>query len=255
MVVASVGHQCPECVAEGNAAVRQARTRYGGAIVTSSPGLVTRVLIGVNVAIFLIQQLVGVNEVARDFGSGPAFVANGEYYRLITAGFLHSGVMHLAFNMLALWIFGRELEALFGRSRFLLVYGLSLLGGSVASLALSDILTLSVGASGAIFGLFGAYIVVAVKQKLDLRPFAVLIGINLVIGFIPGFNIDWRAHLGGLVIGAVVSAAIVFPAPPRRALVLGLTVAGVVLGLVTVTAWRVAQLQDQVEVLRLVGFL
>ena len=119
----------------------------------------------------------------------------------------------------------------------------ALVGGSVASFVFSPALTVGVGASGAIFGLMGGFVVVAVKQRLDLRPFLVLIAINLAIGFLPGTNIDWRAHLGGLVVGAAVTAAMVFPPKRLRVPVLTGTVVGVLVILGVLFAARVDQLQ------------
>jgi membrane associated rhomboid family serine protease len=234
-------------VAEGNKSVRQARTQFGGALSTSSPGLVTRILIGVNVAIFLWEQVGGIDKAANRFGLLPVSVANGEYYRLVTAAFLHASLWHIGFNMVALWFLGTPLEALVGRSRFVLIYALSLLGGSVASFCFSPALTTGIGASGAIFGVMGAFAVVAWRQKWDLRPFVFLIGLNLVIGFLPGSDIDWRAHLGGLVTGAVVAAAIVLPSRQQRRLVLAATSVALVVVLVAMTAWRTADLQSTIR--------
>lgn len=243
MVSASVGFQCPECVAAGNAGVRAPKTVYGGAVGTSSPGLITRVLIGVNVAIFLLEMLIGIEQVSRDWGQYPVAVADGEYYRLVTAGFLHGSILHLAFNMAALYFLGTPLEAMLGRWRYILVYAMALIGGSIASFIFSPINTVSVGASGAIFGLMGGFVVVAVKQRLDLRPFVVLIGLNLAFGFLPGTNIDWRAHLGGLVVGAIVTAAMVFPKPAVRIPVLVATVLVVLAVLAVAFIARVDELR------------
>jgi membrane associated rhomboid family serine protease len=246
MVSASVGFQCPECVSAGNADVRQPRTVLGGSV-SPNPGLVTRVLIGVNVALFLIELLIGINEVSNRFGLQPIKIANGEYYRLVTAGFLHASIFHILFNMLALYLLGTPLEGMLGRARYLLVFGMSLIGGSVVSFCFSPANIVGVGASGAIFGLMGAFVVVAWKQKLDLRPFLWLIGINLVIGFLPGSSIDWRAHLGGLVTGAVIALAIVLPKPEHRRAVLAGTTAVVLVVLAGVVVWRVQDLQPLVQ--------
>ena len=243
MVSASVGFQCPECVAEGNATVRQATTQFGGAL-TEHPGLITRILIGINVAAFLIQLLVGLDQVRADFGMWPLGVTDGEYYRLVTAGFLHGSFFHIALNMAALYFLGIPLETLVGRLRFVLIYAMALIGGSVASFCFSPLNTLSVGASGAVFGLMGAFVVVAWKQKLDLRPFLVIIGINLVFGFLPGTSIDWRAHLGGLVTGAIVAAAIVLAPRTRRIPVLVATTVLLLVVFALATAWRVNDLHD-----------
>ena len=116
---------------------------------------------------------------------------------------MHDGFWHVGLNMLALWMIGRSLEPLLGRGRFLTLYLLSALGGSVA-VALLSFTTPVVGASGAIFGLFGALIVIGRHIGANIAGIAIILGINLVIGFIPGFNVSWQAHVGGLVVGALV---------------------------------------------------
>ena len=242
MVSAAVGFQCPECVAEGNKDVREARTQFGGAL-TGSQGVLTRVLIGVNAGIFLIQLLLGIGEVSADYGMWPIAVADGEFFRLVTSGFLHASFVHILLNMAALYFLGTPLEAVLGRWRFGLLYGMSLLGGSVASFCFSPYRTLAVGASGAIFGLMGAFLIVAWKQKLDLRPFVVIIGLNLAIGFLAS-GIDWRAHLGGLVTGAILGAAFVLPSRERRMTVLAPVVTALLLVFAAGTAWRVQELRD-----------
>src|SRR3954452_17924077 len=121
---------------------------------------------------------------------------------------------------------------------------MALLGRSSGSYYFSPYLSNTVGGSGAIFGIFGAFAVVAWKQKLDLRPFIVLIGLNFVIGFLPGTNIDWRAHLRGLVVGAIVAAAIVVPKPAQRTQALVATVIVLLIVLAAMLAWRVNDLQS-----------
>ena len=125
---------------------------------------------------------------------------------MITAMFVHSTgfIFHVLLNMYTLWIFGQLLEQLLGRWRFLALYLISGFAGSVGVLLLSDPLTPVVGASGAIFGLMGAFLVIQRRLGGDAKQLLVLVGINLVIGFIPGMNIAWQAHLGGLIGGAIV---------------------------------------------------
>lgn len=136
----------------------------------------------------------------------PIAVHHGEWYRLITAAFLHANIEHIALNMLWLAIVGAPIEAELGRVRFVALYLVSALGGSVGSYLLSSEWQLGVGASGAIFGLMGAYFVIARRRRWDTSAILALILINLLIGLaIPG--VDWRAHLGGLVVGAVVGLA------------------------------------------------
>jgi membrane associated rhomboid family serine protease len=220
MVAAPVGFQCPECVAGAAARTRQATTPAGGTPI-SRPA-VTYTLIGVNAAIFLAQFAIGINVVAGDWGMWPVGIAiGGEWWRLVTAAFLHGSFLHIAFNM----------------------YVLAALGGGVASYAFSDIRTVSVGASGAIFGLMGALVVAGRRLRYDITQVLILLAINVVIGFFaPG--VDWRAHLGGLVTGAVVAAILVLPARRHRTAIQVSGLLAVVLALAAIAAWRTAQISE-----------
>lgn len=141
-------------------------------------------------------------------------VAEGEWWRLITAGFLHAGLMHLLFNCLALYTLGTPFEAFYGRTRYVILLLISLVAGSYASITFNAENQVSVGASGAIFGLFGALLVVGRSLGAETRPTLTLLAINTVIAIaVP--NIDWRAHLGGLAGGVVVAAVYKF-IPGRR---------------------------------------
>lgn len=243
---ASVGFQCPDDVAAGARTVREPRTVFGGRV----SGDTSRVAIGLviaNVAVFLLGMLLGERELVGRFGNvggapGAFGVADGEFYRLITAAFLHAGLLHLAFNMFALATVGPLLESALGRVRFTALYALSALGGSVLSFVIASPVQFGVGASGAIFGLFGAYYVVVRRLGGETRSIVTLLVINLVITFaVP--NIDWRAHVGGFLTGAALAAAFAYaPRTGRRdAVQLG---ACVLVGLVLVVAVvaRVAQL-------------
>jgi membrane associated rhomboid family serine protease len=221
MIPASVGFQCPECVTEGRRTVRPARTMYGGTVRRS--GLdVTRVLIGINVLVFIIT-LSGGGNILNGSGSGassvydrfaliPAAVAHGEWYRLFTSMFLHFGLLHIAFNMWALLVIGTPLEQMLGRLRFLVLYVLAGLGGSLLSFINGPVDEFAAGASGAIFGLFGAFYVIGRRRGLDTAPIVGLIAINLVFSFTFS-GIDWRGHVGGLVVGAAVAFVFAW-APP-----------------------------------------
>ncbi|WP_433331126.1 rhomboid family intramembrane serine protease [Spirillospora sp. CA-294931] len=229
---AAVGHQCPECVAEGNKSVRQPRTTLGAPVATSAVPVVSYALIGICVAVYLIE-LASV-EVVRDFmmvGIGVtadgrlAGVAEGEWYRLFSSIFLHQrptnggsfGVTHILFNMWALWAIGPALEQVLGRWRFLALFLLSGLGGSVL-LYLVDPGDAAVGASGAIFGLFGAFFVIGKKMGGPVGPIVFLLGLNLLLTFtVPG--ISWEGHVGGLVVGAILAAAYAYAPEARRQLV------------------------------------
>ena len=133
--------------------------------------------------------------------------ATNEWYRLFTVALTHAGLLHLGFNMYSLMVLGNPLEAAFGTRKLLVVFFVSLLTGSLASSYFASISSYSVGASGAIFGLFGALAIVGQRIGADIRSIVVIIGINFFIGFVMG-GVDWRAHLGGL-IGGVVAATLV----------------------------------------------
>lgn len=220
MTAAPVGFQCPECVAEGGRTIRQPTTVLGGQV-RERRNLVTKIVIGVNVGVWLIGMLVGPIEVVgrfalatlMSFQGEPIGVLDGEWYRMITAAFVHEQFWHIGLNMYALWILGNLLEPVLGRWRFLTLYLVSALGGSAASLlGLADG-GISYGASGAVFGLMGALFVVMRRFGRDVTAVLVILGINVVFGFVVS-GIDWRAHLGGLVTGAVLAYA--FAHAPRR---------------------------------------
>ncbi|MGO9925571.1 MAG: rhomboid family intramembrane serine protease [Mycobacterium sp.] len=217
---AAVGHQCVECVAAGARTVRQPRTRFGGRQRSATP-VVTYALITVNVMAFVVQMASG--DLQKQLTLWPPAVADGQLYRLVTAAFLHYGATHLLLNMWALYVVGPPLEMWLGRLRFGALYALSGLGGSVLVYLLSPLNTATAGASGAIFGLFGATFVVGRRLALDVRWVVAVIVINLVFTFvIPAFSsqqISWQGHLGGLVTGGLVAAAYVYPPRESRNLV------------------------------------
>jgi membrane associated rhomboid family serine protease len=170
----------------------------------------------VNVAVFIWEET-NLNNIVYRFGlvanaigvhNQPIGVHQGQWYRLFTAPFMHASLQHILFNMVTLAIVGSPVEAELGKVRFLAVYLVSALGGSVGSYLLSPPNELGVGASGAIFGVMGAYFVLARRRGWPLSTIVVLIVVNLAIGF-SSTTIDWRAHLGGLVSGAVLAAGLV----------------------------------------------
>ena len=211
-----MGVQCVDCVAD---AARQApvqRTVLGGRVRPGRP-VVTLVLIGLCALTYLLQVVSG--------GAGAGLVTQllvfypplgaVEPWRFLTAAFLHGSLFHIALNMYVLYLTGPYLEQALGRWRFALLYLVSALGGSVGYLLLygaGDPGT--VGASGAVFGLFGAMLVLQRRLRLPLRQTAVIVGLNVVLGFaIPG--IAWQAHLGGLATGAALGAVMAFAPAPR----------------------------------------
>lgn len=250
MIPASVGFQCPECVAEGNKGVRQARTVFGGQV-TADPGYVTKALIALNVVAY-VGQLVSDEftvrffdlGLARDPATGDLFgVADGEVYRLLTSAFLHGGIFHLLLNMYALFLFGPQLEGTLGRVRFTALYLVSALGGSALSYAFSPPNQPSLGASGAVFGLLGAYLVVSRRLGRNSTPVLVLLAINFGYGFLVP-RIDWRAHLGGLVAGALVALALAYaPRGGSRALVQAAGTVTTLLAVVAIVVWRTVDLR------------
>ena len=212
MTAAPVGFQCPECVADGAKVTERAQR----AISQDRPW-VSWGIIAFCAAVFLLQFALGSDRVINYFGMWPvAIAADGEWYRLLTSVFLHAGILHIAFNMYVLLVLGPPLERALGHVRFLVLFLLAGLGGSVASFVFSAPTTISVGASGAIFGIMGALVVAGRRLRWDITQVVVLIGINIAIGFVFGSGIDWRAHLGGLVTGAAVAALMVLPAHDVR---------------------------------------
>ena len=244
MTAAPVGFQCPECVSEGARTVRQPTTVLGGQVRERGDDLVTKILIGLNVGIWLIGMVAGFQGIAGRFAlfrlaffeAEPVGVADGEWYRMLTAAFVHQEFWHLGLNMYALWILGRMLEPVLGRWRFVTLYVLSALGGSAASLLAPDVI--SYGASGAVFGLMGALFVVLRRFGRDVTAVLVILAINAVFGFVvPG--IDWRAHLGGLITGAVLAFAFAHAPRAHRTLVSVSACIGMLVLIVGIVAVRV----------------
>ncbi len=243
MIPASVGFQCPSCV--HSAPAPQPVTPAGGSYV--SKPYVTYVLIAINVLLFGFSFLTGVDEAAQAYGMfPPAIAVNGEYWRLLSSAFLHGGILHILFNMYVLFVLGPTLERILGHLRYSVLYIVAALGGAVASFMFSDILTVSVGASGAIFGLMGALVVAGRRLRYDITQVLVLLVINVVIGFMsPG--VDWRAHLGGLVVGAAVAAVFVYAPHKGRVMWQWIGVGGIVAVLVVATIVRTNQIVELVN--------
>ncbi len=234
MVPAPVGFRCPECVREQNRGAErtrvvtrgQLRSRWGtgGVAPRVTPG--TKVLVGINVAFFLFEMVLAAG---MAFGGGvsarsltsmgalvPALVAlEHEYWRLLTSMFLHANLFHILFNMWALWVVGSFLERVMGTTRFVLLYLVSGLAGSVLVLIAGPELVPTVGASGAIFGVFGATFLWAyLSRGRDMmagqlvRSMGLILVLNLVITFVGSSYISWQAHVGGLIGGLAAFAAL-----------------------------------------------
>lgn len=243
---ASVGFQCPECVAEGARTTRAARTTYGG-LRPGNAGITSMALIAVNVGVWLAilvtgggssrllahLQLIPVGQCRPPGGRGfypsvgsadvcssvpgatwVAGVADGAWWQLITSAFTHEAVLHIGFNMLALYVLGPQLEMVLGRARYLALYLLSALAGSALVYWAAPQTQGTLGASGAIFGLMGALLVVALKMRVNPQQVLMWIGINFVLTFTIS-NISWQGHLGGF-LGGVACAAVLVYAPRQR---------------------------------------
>jgi membrane associated rhomboid family serine protease len=235
MTATPVGMRCPECAGQ------RTQVRRGPAAIspTATP-YVTYTLIALNVIAFLASMgggaaaVDGGGSVIRDFGLAGPPVADGEWYRLVTGGFLHAGLIHLGLNMLVLYFIGRLLEPAVGGARFLAIYMASLLAGAFGALLL-DPNEITVGASGAIFGLLAAAFVIARRRGMEAlaSEIGMLVAINLLITFtIP--NISIGGHVGGLVGGAL--AALAVSAGERQRGGQGLALEGVGLAVVTVAS-------------------
>ncbi|HKT02909.1 MAG TPA: rhomboid family intramembrane serine protease [Rugosimonospora sp.] len=266
---ASVGFQCPECVAEGRRTQRPVRTAFGGSA-AGQLGYATISLVVVNILMLLISlasaknagnalagggfggllggetplmaKLAVQGQQLYDNGTAQPFgVANGEYYRLITSMFMHYGLLHLLMNMWALWILGRTMEAALGPVRFLALYLIAGLGGSVAAyLFQPDAPT--AGASGAIFGLFSALFLVLRRLGRNASAVIPIIVINLIFTFsVPGISI--AGHLGGFLTGGVVGAGMAYAPRANRTLIQVLICAGTVVLLAALTLWKTSVLK------------
>ncbi len=259
---AAVGFQCPDCVKQAAKGSRQNKAMYGGER-SADPRLTTFVLIGINVVVWLAITATGGNKsrlvdllALRPQGycaPGDGYIyppthpvctltpatdypgfADGAWWQVITAAFTHVEIWHLAMNMFALFVFGPVLEGIVGRARFLAIYLVATLASSVLVLYLSSEYGSTVGASGAIFGLLGALLVVARKGRLNSSWLTQNLVLGLVVTVVGWRYISWQGHLGGLIGGALAAAIIAYAPKAHRSLfqwcgLLVLTVALVVL--------------------------
>ncbi len=250
---AAVGFQCPACVSEGAKSTRAGRTAYGGL----RPGDASRtsmVLIGLNVLVFLAITVAGerasglIDLLALRPGStfeGVVYpqwtsVAEGAFWQPLTSMFTHAGTLHIGFNMFALYVLGPQLELALGRARFLALYFLSGLAGSATVMWFSLSYGQTVGASGAIFGLMGALLVVAIKVGGDVRGLLTWIGINFVITFVFVNLISWQGHLGGFLGGLLIGSALVYAPREQRTLIQTAALTGIGVLLLIAIVGRVA---------------
>jgi membrane associated rhomboid family serine protease len=245
---ASVGFQCPECVREGARSTRQGRTAYGGAR-PATAGRVTLSLIAANAIVFVLVAVTGAGQspilhrlwllpqtvclegnfnVCLETSTG---VADGAVWQPLTSMFTHVELWHIGFNMLALYILGPQLELMLGRTRFLALYLLSGLAGSAFVYWLAPTNSSTVGASGAIFGLMAALLIVAIRARGDVQGLLVLVAVNVVITVWGRGFISWEGHLGGFLGGLVIALVLVYAPRGRRTFwqVTGLSVFAVAL--------------------------
>ncbi|MDZ8173155.1 rhomboid family intramembrane serine protease [Microbacterium xanthum] len=227
----AVGVICPECMAEQRKnrtpAQRKAERRWSRPRAVATYGgrpVVTYAIIAVTAFTYLLSLIPGFGDIVQNallfwaptiYPAFPSSLVPFQPWTILTVALVHASFWHIGLNMLALWLIGRSLEPLLGRWRFLALYVLSVLGGSVA-VALLSFTTPVVGASGAIFGLFGALLVIGRHLGANVTGIAIILGLNLVIGFLPGFNVSWQAHVGGLVVGALVGFIFAATRSPRR---------------------------------------
>ncbi|HVL61091.1 MAG TPA: rhomboid family intramembrane serine protease [Microbacterium sp.] len=249
---APVGVICPECMREQRASAPRTKpvawTRARSAADRGAP-VVTYSLIGITVLVYLLQWVPGLGVTNALFFS-PVFMTEviPEPWRALTSVFLHSTslIFHIVLNMYTLWIFGRLLEPMLGRIRFLALYLISGIAGSIGVVVFAAPDAQVLGASGAIFGLMGAFVVIQRRLGGNMTQLYILLAINLAIGFIPSANISWQAHLGGLIGGALVGLILLETrARSRRGLqiglLIGLTVALFAIG-IFVARWKIGAL-------------
>ncbi len=239
------------------------RTVAGAVARSGFTPYVTYALIAVNTLVFLVTVLQSGS--VRENSSGSSLfsswvlwapgVAQGQLVRVVGSGFLHFGPIHILVNMFALYLVGRNIELVLGRARYLSVYLVSLLGGSAAVLALQHDIAATAGASGAIFGLFGAEAIILIRLRQSPGPVIAVIAINVIISVsLPGISL-W-GHMGGLAAGTATAAGLLFgprlvasagrPASERSARLIGwIAVAAVAAVAVATIGIRVLQLRSE----------
>ncbi len=256
MVPASVGFQCPSCVKDGAKSTRTGRLPYGGER-SENPALTSFVLIAMNLAVWVAiradDTLGGLSDRLALLPKSTSYeqngiivdvegVSGGAYWQLMTSAFAHITVTHIAFNMVALYFLGPQLEAVLGRARFLGLYLVSALTGSLAVMFLSEPHSQTLGASGAIFGLLGALLVVGLKVKADVNQILVWVGINVAFTVLASSYISWQGHLGGFVGGALIAALYVYSPREGRTVYQWTGLAAITVTTVALIAFRAAAL-------------
>ena len=254
MIPAPVGHQCPECVEQARRDFRSGpgRALRGGVSATNALLVAIAIPFVIEVILGGPQALFNPSaEILFDMGAmQPIAVADGQFWRLFTAMFLHVGLLHIALNAYFFWLFGRMVEASFGRTWMVLIYVVAGFLASVASYAFGPVTTLAVGASGAISGVFGAFIAYNYRRRqhamnaANLRLALTVIVLNAVIAI--GYSsIDWRAHVGGLVAGFALGYLADSSGPARqRAVVRFAGVATLVVIGIALVLWRTAEIRS-----------
>ncbi|WP_028658547.1 rhomboid family intramembrane serine protease [Nocardioides insulae] len=267
MTPAAVGFQCPDCVSQGRRDTRSGRTAYGGLMPTNAT-ITSLVLIAINVGVWLAIRLTGgyssrlfellalspsgtctvdggryfagateavCGSGAFSAGTWSPGVADGAWWELVTSMFVHVSITHLLFNCLAIYVLGPQLEHVLGRARFLAVYLLSGLAGSALVYWVGPETGATHGASGAIFGLVGAWVVLALKRRTELRSVFVWVAIMFAYTFLMP-NISWQGHLGGFLGGLATTAVLVYAPRERRTAVQvgGLVAIGLVIAALVV---------------------
>lgn len=274
---AAVGFQCPDCVKQANKGSRQNRALYGGER-SADPRLTSYVIIGINVVIWLAITATGrglsrltdllaltpigtcgsvsapeqyypripTEQICESVTGGDGLwkpgVADGAWWQLLTSAFTHVEVWHVATNMFALFVFGPTLEGIIGRARFLAVYLVGALGSSVLVLYLSSPYGSTLGASGALFGLLGALLVVARRARLQSQWLMQNLVIGIVITVVGWRLISWQGHLGGFLAGAAAAAVIAYAPLARRSAVQWTGIGVLVVALVSLAVLRTAML-------------
>ncbi len=283
MISAAVGFQCPECVTTGMRQTRQNQGPYGGER-SKNPALTSIVLIAINAAVWLLFTLTGGNSswwfwrlalsptgrcfVANDptrifsgvdaagcaaLGSQATWmagVADGAPWQLLTSAFSHLELIHIGFNMLALWFLGPQLERVIGRVRFLALYLLSALAGSATVLWLSEPGSVTLGASGAVYGLLGALLVLVLKVRGNYQSIVMWLGLNLAYTFLGPGSISWQGHFGGLAGGAAIAAILAYAPKQNRSAIQWAGIAGLAVITAVLIAVRIMQLGAPVYAFR-----